>query len=455
MRFKVSTFICAISISLNVKELMKTQYLPLLFFVLVALISCTSPLPDMPVPEGEVRGELLVTTIDYQNRTEHNYVLNAEGYHYELEGEELSPALTGKKITVRANLTRGLTNGSALEVFAVVNVTDINASEDPSREREVLVIPAMFEDMEKPHISKSTLEQMYSGDARSSLESYYEKVSGGRYKVETTVLDPVVINKSRPSREEDGYTCSDMEEDAHLLAKKRVDIKSYDVLSTQFPRITGCPWGWGGTATIINGTVNENISGTAHWPLENWASNKDHVKGVILHEHGHTLGLGHMQSKQCEGQDWDNKSACKVREYGGYDVMGDVREGGILNHGFRIKAGLAADQRVVRQSGVYTVNSFFSNGTNTITVNTSDAEPYYVSHIGSTDFILEKEPANYSLGTYIYYFDENQYDVVMLPQAPYGGAWREGDVFHGSSQPFELRPVDVVENRSTVNITIR
>jgi hypothetical protein len=95
---------------------------------------------------------------------------------------------------------------------------------------------------------------------------------------------------------------------------------------------------------------------------------------LVVHELGHTFGLGHAKSRECRG------SRCELREYGDrYDTMGSGR--GDFNAFEKFTLGWLDTAPRVAADGVYTIEAIerASTGPQALVVETADTE-YWFDH---------------------------------------------------------------------------
>ena len=135
---------------------------------------------------------------------------------------------------------------------------------------------------------------------------------------------------------------------------------------------------------------------------------------VIVHELGHTFGLGHTNFLRCDNTKYDGPwgESCKAVEYGGtVDVMGNVDTKSPLNTYHQWRMGLLSDSQVkqVWQSETLTLApSDFANGLRAIYIRDGKAA-YWIEYRRTLDGV------GYKPGLVIYRIDPPPVSSVVSP----------------------------------------
>ena len=187
-----------------------------------------------------------------------------------------------------------------VEVVSAVAEAPVTGTED------VLVVPVQWSGNGSDGTTAASLSNVMA-DSRTWLD----EVSDGRLDLRATVRGWTTITRPSGSCDEAGYSFAyDVRTRTHdALRAAGVEPGAYDVVVIYFARTssqTACAWaGLGG--------------GSAVW-LAAYAS-----LGVIVHELGHTFGLGHASRLACTsgGEAVSLSGTCSAIEYGDpTDIMG-------------------------------------------------------------------------------------------------------------------------------------
>lgn len=241
---------------------------------------------------------------------------------------------------------------SVLEVLgAATSVLGVNTTPG---ERKVAIIYVNFSDLKHSvptnasevsrEYPKSELDRNFFTDPTNSAKKFYDLMSGGRVNFTGTFFGPVTLNaKARDickSDNQNGGDVDDSDINAELLHNITADVDQkinisgfphrvyiYPRLGTRTPsdrKYDGCSMvGWSTIGVDDEAGVNYSrfvLNGKFYQSSS--TQQKQNTKAII-HEFGHSLGLGHASTLTCGQQSIDRYSKCSDQEYGDrWDVMG-------------------------------------------------------------------------------------------------------------------------------------
>jgi M6 family metalloprotease-like protein/LPXTG-motif cell wall-anchored protein len=223
-------------------------------------------------------------------------------------------------------------------------------ADDATVERKVLPVLVEFSDssFQYPDKVKESTPDTYFGAKKDSLASFFSELSRGRYEVVPVVDDQFVGPIKLPM----AASCSHGEINTltqkALAEKGLVRGEDYDSLSMVFPaQKTGCAWA--GLGSVPGPYTWINLYGTASG------------LGVVGHEFGHNLGLGHQTRSMCtDGNLVDctaNGTSAKSMMGGGGTAMG-------ISAPEMVRAGWLNDSEAVKvsESGTYELRPLHGEG---------------------------------------------------------------------------------------------
>ncbi|GAA2607164.1 MULTISPECIES: LAETG motif-containing sortase-dependent surface protein [Streptomyces] len=226
-------------------------------------------------------------------------------------------------------------------------------ADDAVVERRTLPVLVEFTDssFQYPDKVKESTPDTYFGTKKDSLASFYSELSRGRYRVVPAVdeqyLGPIKLSMAA--------SCNHGEINSQtqkaLAEQGLVRGEDYDSLSMVFPaQKTGCDWA--GLGSVPGPYTWINLYGTASG------------LGVVGHEFGHNLGLGHQTRSMCTDGDLVD---CEANGTSAKSMMGGGGPAAGLSAPEMIRAGWLSDSETVKvaKSGTYTLRSLHGEGSGT------------------------------------------------------------------------------------------
>lgn len=223
-------------------------------------------------------------------------------------------------------------------------------ADDAVVERRTLPVLVEFADssFQYPDKVKESTPDTYFGAKKDSLASFFSELSRGKYRVVPAVEGQFV----GPLKLSMNASCDHGEINTQtqkaLAEQGLVRGEDYDSLSMVFPaQKTGCDWA--GLGSVPGPYTWINLAGTASG------------LGVVGHEYGHNLGLGHQTRSMCTN---GNLVDCEVNGTSAKSMMGGGGTEAGVSAPESIQAGwLSGSEKVeVAESGTYTLRSLHGEG---------------------------------------------------------------------------------------------
>ncbi|ALV50657.1 LPXTG cell wall anchor domain-containing protein [Streptomyces althioticus] len=223
-------------------------------------------------------------------------------------------------------------------------------ADDAVVERRTLPVLVEFADsaFQHPDKVKESTPETYFGAKKDSLASFFTELSRGRYRVTPAVdgqyAGPITLPMDASC---DASKINTLTQEA-LAGQGLVRGEDYDSLSMVFPaQKTGCDWA--GLGSVPGPYTWINLYGT------------DSGLGVVGHEFGHNLGLGHQTRSLCADGDL---AGCETAGTSAKSIMGGGGPAAGISAPEMIRAGWLTDGETVKvtASGTYTLRSLHGEG---------------------------------------------------------------------------------------------
>ncbi|WP_405756602.1 LPXTG cell wall anchor domain-containing protein [Streptomyces sp. NBC_01420] len=223
-------------------------------------------------------------------------------------------------------------------------------ADDAVVERRTLPVLVEFADssFQDAAAVKASTPDTYFGAKKDSLASFFSELSRGKYRVVPAVdeqyVGPVKLSMAAAC----DYGEINTQTQKALAERGLVRGEDYDSLSMVFPaQKTGCDWA--GLGSVPGPYTWINLYGTAGG------------LGVVGHEFGHNLGLGHQMRSMCTDGDLVD---CKENGTSAKSMMGGGGTAAGISAPEMIRADWLADSEKVKvaKSGTYTLRSLHGDG---------------------------------------------------------------------------------------------
>jgi len=223
-------------------------------------------------------------------------------------------------------------------------------ADDAAVERRTLPVLVEFSDstFQYPDKVMESTPDPYFGAKTDSLASFFSELSRGQYRVVPVVdeqfLGPIKLPMTASC---DHGQINTLTQEA-LTEQGLVRGKHYDSLSMVFPaQKTGCAWV--GLGSVPGPYTWINLYGTASG------------LGVLGHEFGHNLGLGHQTRSMCTD---GNLVDCETNDTSAKSMMGGGGPAAGISAPEMIRAGWLSDNETVKvtKSGTYELRSLHGEG---------------------------------------------------------------------------------------------
>ncbi|MFE6936434.1 LAETG motif-containing sortase-dependent surface protein [Streptomyces sp. NPDC057699] len=227
-------------------------------------------------------------------------------------------------------------------------------ADDSKVERKTLPVMVEFSDasFQDADAVKAGTPDTYFGTGKDSLASFFTEVSRGQYTtlpaVEEGVVGPVTLPMTAAGCDHNRINTLTREA---LAAQGLVMGEDYESLSVIFPaQKTGCAWA--GLGSVPGPYTWINLYGTAGG------------LGVLGHEFGHNLGLGHQGRSMCTDGDLVD---CTSNGTSAKSLMGGGGPAAGFSAPEMIRAGWLSGSEAVKvdASGTYTLRSLHGAGEGT------------------------------------------------------------------------------------------
>ncbi|MEU0910368.1 LAETG motif-containing sortase-dependent surface protein [Streptomyces althioticus] len=223
-------------------------------------------------------------------------------------------------------------------------------ADDAVVERRTLPVLVEFSgsSFQHPDAVKESTPDTYFGTKKDSLASFFSELSRGRYRVVPAVDSQYVGPVKLPMAAGCDSSKINNQTQEILAAQGLVRGEDYDSLSIVFPaQKTGCAWA--GLGTVPGPYTWINLYGTASG------------LGVVGHEFGHNLGLGHQGRSMCTEGDLVD---CEDAGTSAKSMMGGGGPAAGISAPEMIRAGWLSDSETekVTKSGTYTLRPLHGEG---------------------------------------------------------------------------------------------
>lgn len=223
-------------------------------------------------------------------------------------------------------------------------------ADDATVQRRTLPVLVEFADssFQYPDKVKESTPDTYFGAKTDSLASFFSELSRGRYEVVPVVDEQFVGPIKLPMAASCDHGQINTLTQKALSEQGLVRGEDYNSLSMVFPaQKTGCDWA--GLGTVPGPYTWINLYGTASG------------LGVVGHEFGHNLGLGHQSRAMCAD---GNLVDCEANGTSAKSMMGGGGPATGLTAPEMIRAGWLTDGEAVKvaTSGTYALRSLHGEG---------------------------------------------------------------------------------------------
>ncbi|MEU3949582.1 LAETG motif-containing sortase-dependent surface protein [Streptomyces sp. NPDC029526] len=223
-------------------------------------------------------------------------------------------------------------------------------ADDAVVERRTLPVLVEFTDsaFQHPDEVKASTPDTYFGAKKDSLASFFSELSRDRYRVVPVVDEQFVGPITLPMAASCEHGRINTETQKALAERGLVRGEDYDSLSMVFPaQKTGCAWA--GLGSVPGPYTWINLHGTVSG------------LGVVGHEFGHNLGLGHQSRTMCDDGDLVD---CESNGTSAKSMMGGGGPATGLSAPEMIRTEWLSSDEVVRvtESGTYRLRPLHGEG---------------------------------------------------------------------------------------------